>query len=128
MDLIDATGSGDVDTSTVVRTEDCEEREIQGHTGRVLKIPDEWKNPTGEWHVGSKALFELVPTVVRTRLEVCTCMYMYVYILYTSCMAQVGPWFQRGAGHASLCTYIYVVTYYIYIHVCNVCRGLIPTH
>lgn len=69
LDLVDTTGSGDVDTSTV-RTTD-EGRQIQGLSGRTLHIPEEWVNPTGEWHVGVKALFELFPSAVKSRIQVC---------------------------------------------------------
>ena len=73
MDLIDTTGSGDVDTSTVRKTEGGEGRQVEGLTGRTLHIPDGWDNPSGEWHVGVKAAFELFPTSVKVRLQVCVC-------------------------------------------------------
>lgn len=72
VDLIDTSGSGDVDTSTV-RKALCNgigPLEIVGLTGRTLKIPEQWRNPTGEWHVGMKAGFELFPVAVRGRLQV----------------------------------------------------------
>ena len=74
LDLVDTTGSGDVDTSTIVR---CEEKEgddrravIKGKSGHSLTIPDDWENPSGEWHVGIKAAFELFPGSLRSRLQV----------------------------------------------------------
>ena len=70
MDLIDTTGSGDVDTSTVRTTESGENRQILGLSGRTLCIPDHWVNPTGKWHVGIKAAFDLFPSAVRTRMQV----------------------------------------------------------
>ena len=70
LDLIDTTGSGDVDTSTVRSTEDNEDRQILGLSGRTLYIPDHWVNPTGKWHVGIKAAFQLFPSAVKTRLQV----------------------------------------------------------
>ena len=72
MDFIDTSGSGDVDTSTVRKARDNggEPLEIIGLTGRTLKIPVQWRNPTGEWHVGVKAGFELFPVAVRGRLQV----------------------------------------------------------
>lgn len=70
LDLVDTTGSGDVDTATVRITEGDENREIQGLSGRTLSIPDHWVNPTGRWHVGIKAAFDLFPTAVRTRMQV----------------------------------------------------------
>lgn len=38
LDLVDCSGSGDVDTSSIVHTEGSVEREIQGLTGRTLKV------------------------------------------------------------------------------------------
>lgn len=73
MDLVDTTGSGDVDTSTVVRSEVSEDggrRVILGVSGRSLVVPDGWDNPSGEWHVGIKAAFELFPGNLRSRLQV----------------------------------------------------------
>ena len=70
VELIDTTGSGDVDTSTVHSTSTVENRKIQGLSGRTLIIPDDWVNPTGEWHVGIKAIFELFPNSVISRIEV----------------------------------------------------------
>ena len=48
-DIIDTTGSGDVDTSKVVNTEtDSEGDFITGLTGRKLRIPDSWSNASKE--------------------------------------------------------------------------------
>lgn len=63
-----------MDTSTVRKTRGSGGEplplEIVGLTGRTLKIPGQWRNPTGEWHVGMKAGFELFPVAVRGRLQV----------------------------------------------------------
>lgn len=79
LDLVDTTGSGDVDTSTVVNSErkgsDDENRTIKGISGRLLTIPNVWKNPSDEWHIGVKAVFELFPSNLRSRLQV----HMYMY-------------------------------------------------
>lgn len=70
IDLIDTTGSGDVDTSTIRTTFESSNREIQSLTGRLLRIPDEWNNPSGKWHIGCKIEYELLPSSVKNRIEV----------------------------------------------------------
>ncbi|XP_033760966.1 tripeptidyl-peptidase 2-like [Pecten maximus] len=65
VDVIDATGSGDVDTSKVVEPEDGE---ITGVTGRKLKIPSSWTNPSGKYHIGAKNLFDLYPKRLQDRV------------------------------------------------------------
>jgi tripeptidyl-peptidase-2 len=66
IDLIDGTGSGDVDTSTV-RT--ASGQRITGLTGRTLKIPNDWKNPSGDFHLGWKRAFDLYPGQLVARLK-----------------------------------------------------------
>eukprot|EP00800_Vazella_pourtalesii_P000658 TRINITY_DN10577_c0_g3_i1.p1 TRINITY_DN10577_c0_g3~~TRINITY_DN10577_c0_g3_i1.p1 ORF type:complete len:1237 (-),score=308.48 TRINITY_DN10577_c0_g3_i1:24-3734(-) len=62
VDMVDCCGDGDVDTSELRSTGELGQgRVIKGVTGRDLKIPDHWQNPTGEWHVGVKALYQLIP-------------------------------------------------------------------
>jgi tripeptidyl-peptidase-2 len=67
VDLIDTTGSGDVDTSTVLAAE--KGFITSPFTGRQLKIPDDWENPSGQWHIGVKAAYELFPKLLQTRLN-----------------------------------------------------------
>ena len=66
IERIDCSGAGDVDTSTIVEAKDGE---IVGVTGRKLRIPADWLNPTGQFHVGVKNAFELYPSSVRERIE-----------------------------------------------------------
>ena len=70
VDLLDTSGSGDVDTSTVLSTSSVEGRKIAGLSGRTLLIPDHWTNPSGKWHVGVKAAFDLFPGAVKSRMQV----------------------------------------------------------
>ncbi|GAB4814120.1 hypothetical protein N2152v2_001166 [Parachlorella kessleri] len=65
VDVVDCTGSGDVDTSMVVRAdgEGC----IEGLTGRKLKLNPDWQNPSGDWRVGAKAAYELFPRPLKDR-------------------------------------------------------------
>ncbi|KPM02963.1 tripeptidyl-peptidase 2 [Sarcoptes scabiei] len=67
IDVMDATGAGDVDTSTVVEIDS--EGFITGLTKRKLRIPLDWKNPTGKYHIGVKNVYELFPESVRTRIK-----------------------------------------------------------
>ncbi|CAF1250085.1 unnamed protein product [Rotaria magnacalcarata] len=71
IDLRDSTGSGDVDISTIVKlisNNNSEDRSIQGLSGRKLKIPLNWKNPTGNFHIGIKSLKQLMPSSAFERL------------------------------------------------------------
>ena len=70
IDMIDCCGDGDVDTSEVRSTGDQEAgRVVKGVTGRDLKLPDAWRNPSGEWHVGVKALYQLLPSNLLARVR-----------------------------------------------------------
>merc|ERR1719317_1414666 len=67
VDIIDTTGSGDVDMSHVQKVD--ENNEITGLTGRKLKVPSEWNNPTGEYRLGTKSLYQLFPKQLIDRLQ-----------------------------------------------------------
>lgn len=68
LDVIDCTGSGDVDTSTVVAL-DAATGCIPSASGRPLKVNAGWANPSGKWHVGSKHLYQLLPRGLVARLK-----------------------------------------------------------
>lgn len=67
IDSIDCSGSGDVDTSTVVEAQ--EDGTILGLSGRVLTLNQEWVNPTGKWHIGVKRAYELYPNPLKPRVK-----------------------------------------------------------
>ncbi|MGH7202377.1 MAG: hypothetical protein ACREJB_17360, partial [Planctomycetaceae bacterium] len=66
LDLIDGSGSGDVIT-TIVRKPD--HGALEGLSGRSLTIGD-WNNPSGEYHLGIKAGYDLFPSELVDRLKV----------------------------------------------------------
>ena len=66
VDLVDATGSGDVDTSQVVEAKDGK---LTGLSGRTLTLDPAWKNPSGEYHLGCKPAYELYPGGLVGRLR-----------------------------------------------------------
>ncbi|XP_030500340.2 tripeptidyl-peptidase 2 [Cannabis sativa] len=68
IDVIDCTGSGDIDTSKVVKTAE-DERIIRGASGASLVVNFMWSNPTGEWHVGYKYAYELFTDKLTSRLK-----------------------------------------------------------
>uniref|UniRef100_A0A224ZB69 Tripeptidyl-peptidase 2 n=1 Tax=Rhipicephalus zambeziensis TaxID=60191 RepID=A0A224ZB69_9ACAR len=66
VDMMDASGAGDVDTSKVVEVQDGF---ITGLSGRKLKIPESWSNPSGKFHVGLKCAYELYPKCLKERVQ-----------------------------------------------------------
>lgn len=40
------------------------------HTGASLHVNSSWKNPSGEWHVGYKLVYELFTGTLTSRLKV----------------------------------------------------------
>eukprot|EP00983_Pelagomonas_calceolata_P043098 1138770-Pelagomonas_calceolata.AAC.2 len=65
LDVIDCTGSGDVDTSCVRKA--GKDGTIEALSGRRLPLNPEWTNPSGDWRVGTKLLFDLIPSSVANR-------------------------------------------------------------
>ncbi len=68
IDFIDSTGSGDVDMSATVKT-DSTTASIRGLTGRTLKLSPTWKNPSGVYHIGVKAAYDIFPKPLVRRLQ-----------------------------------------------------------
>ncbi|GJN40688.1 hypothetical protein PR202_gb29949 [Eleusine coracana subsp. coracana] len=67
LDVIDCTGSGDVDTSKVVKAD--ADGAIVGASGTRLVVNSSWKNPSQEWHVGCKLVYELFTDTLTSRLK-----------------------------------------------------------
>lgn len=80
MDVLDCSGSGDVDTSQVVEAN--EEGIIEGVNGKKMKLNPNWSNPKGfpsrfsfqksflgEWHIGVRPAFELLSSSLCSILK-----------------------------------------------------------
>uniref|UniRef100_A0A914HTX2 tripeptidyl-peptidase II n=1 Tax=Globodera rostochiensis TaxID=31243 RepID=A0A914HTX2_GLORO len=68
IDCLDMTGAGDVDCSLVKSVQ--QDGSLIGLSGRRLRIPAEWKNPSGQYHLGIKPIFELYTTQLRNRIKI----------------------------------------------------------
>ncbi|MCA9079402.1 MAG: S8 family serine peptidase [Planctomycetaceae bacterium] len=66
VDLIDATGDGDVPLDVVRQAAGDT---LTGLTGRVLSLDPRWKNPSGEFRLGMKGAWELFPPELVVRLK-----------------------------------------------------------
>jgi tripeptidyl-peptidase II len=66
IDIVDATGSGDVDMSTEVKVEDGK---VTGLTGRILKLDAKWKIPSGKVRIGKKPAYEIFPSDLQPRIK-----------------------------------------------------------
>ena len=67
IDVIDATGSGDVDTSHTAEPDD--KGKLQGLTGRALTLPKQLKNPSKKFHLGIKRARDLFHGGVNSRVS-----------------------------------------------------------
>jgi tripeptidyl-peptidase-2 len=67
VDILDASGSGDVVTSTLRRPE--ADGGLKGLSGRRLTLPEGLVNPKGEFRLGLKPAAELFPAAVLKRLS-----------------------------------------------------------
>ncbi|KAJ1984723.1 hypothetical protein H4R34_000485 [Dimargaris verticillata] len=73
IDIIDCTGSGDVAMNVVEKPtkqtiDNQQVSTLPGISGRTLLIPDTWTNPSGEYHLGLKAAFDLFPDDLAARV------------------------------------------------------------
>ncbi|KAI1307595.1 Tripeptidyl-peptidase 2 [Halotydeus destructor] len=68
IEMMDATGAGDVDTSVVVEV-DKDDQTITTLTGRKLTVPSSWVNPSGKYHLGVKNGYELYTKALRDRIS-----------------------------------------------------------
>ncbi|CAI7931005.1 unnamed protein product, partial [Closterium sp. NIES-54] len=67
IDVVDCTGSGDVDMSTVVKAD--KDGYITGASGARLQVNSAWSNPSGEWRVGVKPLYQVLNETVLDRVK-----------------------------------------------------------
>ena len=74
VDLIDATGAGDIPLETVQPPKSAASSSaihLSSPSGRTLAVSSKWANPTGEWRVGYKAAWTCWPDdlVARRKTE-----------------------------------------------------------
>ncbi|KAJ1879742.1 tripeptidyl-peptidase II Tpp2, partial [Coemansia sp. RSA 486] len=70
IDFIDCTGAGDVEMGPAQKCPDDKPLELVGASGRTLKLNPNWKNPSGDWHLGSKSLYSIAPKEVTRALSI----------------------------------------------------------
>jgi hypothetical protein len=63
VDIVEATGSGDVEmtTSVTATAGESEGVAVKGLSGRTLQLNPAWTNPSGVWKLGLKPGFEIFP-------------------------------------------------------------------
>jgi len=69
IDIVDCTGSGDVDTTTVVSLEDNTSGEVKGLSGRALKLNPAWNIPSKSIRLGIKRAYDLFPRPLVSRMQ-----------------------------------------------------------
>ena len=68
LDIVDCTGSGDVDMSTEISADD-EGYLASPLTGTRMRVQPDWRNPSGKWRVGCKRLFDVFTKPLRERIK-----------------------------------------------------------
>jgi len=66
VDMVDASGSGDVDTSTIAHTK---QGRLEGLSGRSLAVGADWKNPSGDYRLGVVRAYNVFPDRLVSRLK-----------------------------------------------------------
>ncbi|KAJ2862346.1 hypothetical protein GGH94_004322 [Coemansia aciculifera] len=69
LDFVDCTGSGDVALSSPLKCSADADLELKGPSGRTLKLNPEWRNPSAEWRVGAKRLYDIAPSQVKQSVQ-----------------------------------------------------------
>ncbi|KAJ2378682.1 hypothetical protein IW150_000644 [Coemansia sp. RSA 2607] len=69
VDYIDCTGAGDVKMGPAQKCSPQKPLELLGDSGRILRLNPNWSNPSGEWRVGSKWLYEIAPPSVKQEMQ-----------------------------------------------------------
>ncbi|CAL5327911.1 unnamed protein product [Camellia sinensis] len=69
--ILDVIDCGDIDTSNVVKADadGCLCGASGNGGGASLVVNSSWKNPSGEWHVGCKLVYELFTDMLTSRLK-----------------------------------------------------------
>ncbi|KAJ2796337.1 hypothetical protein H4R20_005561, partial [Coemansia guatemalensis] len=64
IDYIDCAGTGDVELG---KPQKCsgDALELRAGSGRMLRLNPTWTNPSGEWRLGTRRLYEIVPLAVK---------------------------------------------------------------